>query len=92
MHARWYQFLQKFPFRLQHNANVHNVVADALSRRVGLLITLSQDILRFEQLKDCYADDDNFGQIWKSCASSQHVQEFYVQDGYLMYSNQLCLP
>ena len=91
MHARWCQFLQKFPFKLQHKSGVHNVVAYTLSRRAGLLITLSQDILGFKQLKDCYADDDDFGQIWKSYASDQPVQEFYMPNGYLMRSNQLCL-
>ena len=73
MHARWCQFLQKFPFRLQYKSGVHHVVAGALTGKAGLLITLSQDILGFEQLKDCYADDDDFGQIWKSCTSDQLV-------------------
>ena len=73
MHARLCQVLQKFPFRIQHKSGVHNVVADALNKRADLLITLSQDTLGFEQLKDCYADDDDFGQIWKSCAAGQLV-------------------
>jgi hypothetical protein len=57
MHARWIAFTQKFTFVLKHKLGQQNKVADALSRRAALFMTLQSEIISFEHLKDLYAED-----------------------------------
>ena len=92
MHARWSAFVDKFPYKIVHKSGQHNRVADALSRHVDLIKTLSVEIVGFECLKDLYAKDDDFKHVWEQCMFKQPPRDFYVHDGFLMKGNQLCIP
>ena len=41
MHGSWVEFLQRYSFVVKHRAGVENKAADALSRRVSLLLVMS---------------------------------------------------
>ena len=54
--------------------------------------TLNLDIVGFETLMKLYADDDDFKKVWATCVLKQPSDDFYIHDGFLMKSGQLCLP
>ena len=68
------------------------MVADALSRRYTLLNSLSAKLLGFEFIKELYPHDDDFGDIYASCANGAISDDFYLFDGFLFKRNRLCIP
>ena len=92
MHARWSACIEKFPYKLVHKSRQQNRVADALSRRVALMRTLSLEIVSFEALTELYANDDDFKNVWATCVLKQPCDDFYIHDGFVIKSGQLCLP
>jgi hypothetical protein len=92
MQARWIAFMQKFTFILKHMSEKQNKVADALSRRVTLLVTLQSEITSLENLQALYCENENSKEDWEKCLSKQPNFDFHIQEGYLFRGNQLCVP
>ena len=66
-------------------------MADALSRRYALVSTLNAKLLRFEYVKELYANDDDFASVYGACEKAA-FGKFYRLDGYLFRENRLCVP
>nr|GEV32348.1 transposon Ty3-I Gag-Pol polyprotein [Tanacetum cinerariifolium] len=49
-----------------------NKVADALSRKTTLLVTISNEVVFFDSIKELYASDEDFGNIWMELETKQH--------------------
>ena len=49
---------------LKHKAGHQNQVADALSRRATLLVTLTHEVSGVEVFRDLYGSDEDFGSTW----------------------------
>ena len=52
-----------YTFVLKHKAGVENKVADALSRRVMTLVTMSTEVIGFERLREEYDSCPDFEKI-----------------------------
>ncbi|XP_071905706.1 uncharacterized protein [Coffea arabica] len=90
-HARWITFIDSFTFVIKYKTGKTNVVADALSRRHTLITTLDAKLLGFEFLKELYATDSDFGEIFSSLP--RHSREHYfISQGFLYYKDKLCIP
>ena len=90
-HAKWMEFLEKFPYIIKYKKGKTNVVADALLRRYNLLATIGSQILGFENVCELYLEDPYFSPIYKFC---EHKSQdgFYVNNGYLFKEVRVCIP
>jgi hypothetical protein len=64
-------------------------LVDALSRMYALLSILDTKLLGFEYIKDLYAQDSNFGDVFNACEKVE-FGKFYKHDGFLFWENKLC--
>jgi hypothetical protein len=65
-HAKWVEYMQNFTFVIKHISGTANKVADALSRKCLLLQEFRVKTLGFENLKDMYAGDADFGEVYEA--------------------------
>ncbi|GJX05248.1 reverse transcriptase domain-containing protein [Tanacetum coccineum] len=78
-------------FSIKHKVGALKKVADALSQRQVLLLTMQVQVLGFDTFKELYSDDSDFTTIWQKC-ESQPYKQFIMQDGFLFKDNRLCIP
>ena len=90
-HAKWVEFIETFPYVIRYKQGKENVVADALSRRYALLSILDTKLLGFEYIKDLYAQDSDFCDVFNACEKVA-FGKFYRHDGFLFRENKLCVP
>ncbi|GJZ15176.1 RNA-directed DNA polymerase [Tanacetum coccineum] len=69
----------------------NNKVADALSRKMTLLVSISNEVIGFDSIKELYASDGDFCNIWIDLETKQLQGEFILLDGYLFKGNRLCI-
>jgi len=67
-HSKWVEFLQDYTFVLKHKAGVENKVADALSRRVMTLVTMSTEVIGFKRLREKYDSCPDFDVTRRPCS------------------------
>ncbi|GJT35743.1 hypothetical protein Tco_0926162 [Tanacetum coccineum] len=90
-HGRWLAFLEKFTFVVKHKTNVSNRVADALSRRSGLLVTMQVDVPGLDVIRDMVTVDLYFSVVLQGVQDGEKPN-FFLHDGFLFKGNQLCIP
>ncbi|KAG8489262.1 hypothetical protein CXB51_017318 [Gossypium anomalum] len=90
-HAKWVEYLESFPYVIRYKKGKENVVADALSRRYTLLTTLDSKLLGFYHMKELYANDEDFGNMYAACENGS-FEKFFRYEGFLFKENRLCIP
>ncbi|GJZ92026.1 RNA-directed DNA polymerase [Tanacetum coccineum] len=70
---------------------VNDVMKNAIPATT-LLVSISSEVLGFDSIKELYAIDEDFGNIWMELEIKQHRGEFILLDGYLFKGNRLCIP
>ena len=90
-HAIWAAYIQQFSFVIKHKSGALNRVADALSRRTSLLITMQTKVLGFDLFRELLSSDPYFGPIMDDVATRKRF-DFLIHDGFLFKGNQLCIP
>ena len=74
------EFIETFPYVIRYKQGKENVVANALSRRYALLSTLDTKLLGFEYIKDLYAQDSDFGDVFNACEKVAFVSFIGMMD------------
>jgi hypothetical protein len=64
-HAKWVDYMHNFTFLIKHISGTANKVVDALSRKCLLLQEFRVKTLGFENLRDMYAGDVDFGEAYE---------------------------
>ncbi|GKA50127.1 reverse mRNAase [Tanacetum coccineum] len=88
IHARWASFLEKFNYVIKHKLGASNKVADALSRKTNLLVTISNEVVGFDSIKELYAS--NRLCIPKTFLMSQLIKELKRDVGAFVKSCVVC--
>ena len=93
-HGNWVKFFQPYRYMIKHKTGVENKVADALSRRVSILVAVSNKVTRFERIKNDYESYPDFGKVYQRLVDGlvREQDDYFLLDGYLFKANQLCIP
>jgi hypothetical protein len=82
---------------IKHISGTANKVVDSLSRKCLLLQEFQVKTLGFEDLRDMYAEDQDFKEAYEVAENpvlrdrSPWI-EYMIQKGFLFRGNQLCIP
>lgn len=87
-HATLAAYIQQFTFFIKHKSGALNKVANALSRRTHLLVTM---VLGFDLFCELLPSDPYFGQIMKDVEAGNRA-DYQMHYGVLFKGNQLCVP
>ncbi|XP_057851724.1 uncharacterized protein LOC131061888 [Cryptomeria japonica] len=78
-HVKWMEFLQSYTFTIKHKKGVANKVANALSRRSLTIQEVQLESAGIHTIKDMYATDDDFMEIYKRAKGQTSNAGLYTQ-------------
>ena len=72
------EFIETFPYVIKYKQCKENVAANVLLRRYVLFNTLTFKLLGFEFIKELYANDGDFSNVFRSCSNRAVFYELYI--------------
>ncbi|KAJ9555929.1 hypothetical protein OSB04_010543 [Centaurea solstitialis] len=75
----------------KHKSGASNRVADALSRRSNMLVSMRVIVPGFDTLMEQLTVDPYFSVVLQDVQSGQN-SDFLIHDGFIFKGNQLCIP
>jgi hypothetical protein len=91
-HAKWVEFIETFPYIIEHKKGKDNVIADALSKHYTMLSQLYHNFLGLESIKELYAIDFDFKDAYANCREGRTWNKYVLHDDLLCSANKLCVP
>jgi hypothetical protein len=96
-HVKWVEYMKNFTFVIKHISGTANKVVDASSKKCLLMQEFRIKTLGFDDLKDMYADDEDFAKVYEAVenpALRYRIPwiDYMIQEGLLFRGNQLCIP
>jgi hypothetical protein len=79
-HTKWVEFIESFPYVVNHKKEKENVIADALSMRYALLTQLDYKIFGLETIKDQYVHDADFKDVLLHCKDGKTLNKFVFHE------------
>jgi hypothetical protein len=91
-HVKWVEYMQNFTFVIKHISGTTKKVADALRRKCLLLQEFRVKTLGFDDLRNMYADDPDFGEAYEAAENPvlrdrSQWMEYMIQEGLLFRGN-----
>ena len=83
--------MKQFSFTIKHKAEALNKVVDALSRKSSLLVTIQNEVLGFDFIKDLLLTDPFFGPIVGDVTSGVR-KNYGLFNRFHFKGHQLCIP
>jgi hypothetical protein len=91
-YSKWVEFIETFPYIINHKKGKDKVIANALSRHYTMLSQLDHQIFGLESLKELYATDFDFKDAYEYCREGRIWNKYVLHDGLLYHANKLCVP
>ncbi|RDY09798.1 hypothetical protein CR513_05792, partial [Mucuna pruriens] len=90
-HAKWTEFLEKFPYVIKHKQGELNVIVNVLSRRHTLIAILETKMLGHDCIRELYKKEIDFIEPFSMCIHAA-LHYYYRHDGFLFKGERLCVP
>jgi hypothetical protein len=88
--------MQNFTLVIKHISGTANTVVDALRKKCLLLQEFRVKTLGFDDIRDMYADDPDFKEVYEAAENPvlmdrSQWMDYMIQEGLLFRGNQLCI-